>query len=120
MRYVNQFRNQANLPFLDEDADMSEGAANHSYYMVLNDSANHSENPNASGYTDSGNRAGQNGNIAISGIAGLFYDWSIDYWVSAVFHPVPLLDPTFHYRTLLIFNDKICITAITALHYSMI
>ena len=94
LKYANQFRNQANLPFLVEDENMSEGAANHSYYMVLNDSVSHSESLGTSGYTDNGNDAGQNGSIAISGVAGVFYDWPMDYWISASFHAVPFLDPT--------------------------
>jgi len=94
LRYVNQFRNQADVPFLVEDTNMSDGANGHSYYMVLNNSVSHSEDASTPGFTEAGHRAGQNGNIAISGVAGVFYDWPIDYWISAPFHAVPLFDPT--------------------------
>ena len=65
--------------------------------MIANSSASHSEDPKLTGYTDIGLKAGQNGNIAISGVAGTTYYWPIDYWISAAFHAIPLLDPALEY-----------------------
>lgn len=93
LRYANQFRLQAGLPPVTENAAWSEGSANHSLYMVLNSDASHNESKNQIGYTESGAAAGQNGNIAVSGSAGVGYTWPIDYWMSASFHALPLLDP---------------------------
>ncbi|MBK7914739.1 MAG: CAP domain-containing protein [Chloroflexi bacterium] len=93
LRYANQFRLQAGLPPVTENADWSEGSANHSLYMVLNSDTSHSESKNQIGYTESGAAAGQNGNIAVSGSAGVGYTWPLDYWMSASFHALPLLDP---------------------------
>jgi uncharacterized protein YkwD len=93
LQYTNKFRAQAGLPLLVEDEKLSEGAANHSIYMINNSSASHSENPGLSGYTDIGLQAGRNGNIAISGVAGTTYNWPIEYWMSAAFHTIPMLDP---------------------------
>ena len=93
LRYVNQFRLEANLPLVTENAAWSQGAANHSFYMVLNSDASHNEQVNAMGYTPEGAEAGTNGNIAISGSTGVGYTWPVDYWMSASFHALPLLDP---------------------------
>ncbi len=93
LKYTNLFRVQANLPLLVEESSFSEGAAAHSMYMVQNSSSSHSENPGTPGYSDAGNLAGKNGNIAISGQAGTTYYWPIEYWISASFHAIPMLDP---------------------------
>lgn len=105
LQYLNQFRAQAGLPHLVEDSRLSEGAANHSYYMVANSSISHNEDSSLSGYTDSGLQAGRNGNIAVSGLAGVTYNWPIDYWVSAAFHIIPMLDPTIIYTGYGDYND---------------
>ncbi len=97
LQYTNRFRAEAGLPLLVENEDLSEGAANHSYYMIVNNTSSHNENPSLTGYTDTGAKAGVNGNIAISGVAGTTYYWPIDYWISAAFHTIPLLDPALEY-----------------------
>ncbi len=93
LRYVNQFRLEANLPLVSENAAWSQGAANHSFYMVANSEASHNENAKSTGYTPEGQAAAQNGNIAVSGAAGVGYTWPFDYWMSASFHALPILDP---------------------------
>lgn len=97
LKYTNQFRYEAGLPLVVEDERLSEGAANHSVYMITNSSASHNEDPNLPNYTDNGLQAGKNGNIAISGVAGTTYYWPIEYWISAAFHAIPLLDPALEY-----------------------
>jgi len=93
LRYANQLRLEAGLPLLTENSSWSQGASNHSYYMVANSDASHNENANNNGYTPEGLAAAQNGNIAVSGSAAVGYTWPFDYWMSASFHAVPLLDP---------------------------
>ncbi|WP_420631296.1 CAP domain-containing protein [Candidatus Leptofilum sp.] len=93
LRYFNQFRTQAGLPQLTENLAWSAGAAAHSQYMMLNSSTVHAEDPNSAGYSESGNEAGQNGNIAVSGWDGASDLWPIDYWITAPFHAVPMLNP---------------------------
>jgi len=97
LRYTNQFRAQAGLPLLTENQQLSVGATNHSYYMVVNSSSSHNEDPSLPGYTDTGLQAGKNGNIAVSGVAGTTYYWPIEYWISAAFHTIPMLDPALTY-----------------------
>lgn len=93
LQYTNQFRAQAGLPFLVEDEALTNSSAAHSQYMVLNSQSTHTENPALPGYSEAGETAGLNGNIAISGRAGVVYTWPINYWMSAAFHALPLIDP---------------------------
>ncbi|GJM42446.1 MAG: hypothetical protein DHS20C20_27280 [Ardenticatenaceae bacterium] len=93
LRYYNQFRTQAGLPQLTENLAWSAGAVAHSQYMMLNSSTVHTEDINKAGYSESGNATGQNGNIAVSGWEGASDLWPIDYWMTAPFHAVPMLNP---------------------------
>ncbi len=93
LRYYNQFRTQAGLPQLSENSAWSAGSQAHSQYMMNNGLSVHAEDPNKPGYSATGDAAGQNGNIAISGWEGASDLWPIDYWMSATFHIVPMLNP---------------------------
>ncbi len=93
LRYYNQFRTQAGLPQLSENTAWSAGSVAHSQYMMNNSLSVHAEDPNKPGYSATGDAAGQNGNIAISGWEGASDLWPIDYWMSATFHIVPMLNP---------------------------
>ena len=93
LRYYNQFRTQAGLPQISENTTWSAGSLAHSQYMMNNSLSVHAEDPNKSGYSEAGNQAGQNGNIAISGWEGASDLWPIDYWMTAPFHAVPMLNP---------------------------
>lgn len=93
LRYLNQFRLQAGLPFVTENTVWSSGSAAHSRYMMLNNSASHAENAQQEGYSEEGARAAANGNIAMSGSADVSLIWPFDYWISASFHALPMLDP---------------------------
>ncbi len=93
LRYLNQFRYQAGLPFVTENSVWSNGSAAHSRYMMLNNSASHTQNPQMEGYSDDGMSAAANGNIAMSGSADVALIWPFDYWMSASFHALPMLDP---------------------------
>ncbi len=93
LRYYNQFRTQAGLPQLSENTAWSAGSLAHSQYMMNNSATVHAEDPNKAGYSAAGDQAGQNGNIAVSGWEGAPDLWPIDYWMSATFHIVPMLNP---------------------------
>ncbi len=93
LRYYNQFRTQAGLPQLTENLAWSSGAAAHSQYMMMNSATVHTQDPNKAGYSEAGNSSGQNGNIAVSGWEGASDLWPIDYWMTAPFHAVPMLNP---------------------------
>lgn len=93
LRYYNQFRSQANLPQLAENSAWSAGSLAHSQYMMTNSLSAHAQDPNKPGYSPQGDEAGQNSNIAISGWDGASDFWALDYWMSAPFHAVPMLNP---------------------------
>ncbi len=93
LRYTNQFRVQAGLPQLRENVAWSEGSLLHSIYMINTGQTVHHEDVNSPWYTVEGNDAGKNGNISASGWLEAPDHWPIDYWMSATFHAVPILDP---------------------------
>ncbi|MCA9956932.1 MAG: CAP domain-containing protein [Ardenticatenaceae bacterium] len=93
LRYYNQFRSDAGLPQLTENTSWSAGSQAHSRYMMINSLSAHAEDPNKQGYSAQSDESGQNGNIAISGWDGASDLWAIDYWMSAPFHAVPMLNP---------------------------
>lgn len=92
--YLNRFRAQAALPPLAENSDWSEGSRLHSIYMVNTDQLWHDEHISSPWYTKAGQEAAKNGNIAASDWMGEpAFTWAIDFWMSAPFHAVPILDP---------------------------
>jgi uncharacterized protein YkwD len=93
LRYLNGFRAAAGLPALREDSAWSAESGLHSRYMVLSGDVGHSEDPSNPFYTNAGAVAGDMGNIAIGHLSSAPFQWAINYWLSAPFHAVPLLDP---------------------------
>lgn len=93
LRYLNAFRAAAQLPALREDSAWSAEAGLHSRYMVMTGDVGHSEDPDNPFYTNSGNAAGDTGNIAIGNLSSAPFQWAFNYWLSAPFHAVPMLDP---------------------------
>ena len=93
LRYLNDFRAAAGLPSLREDSAWSAESGLHSRYMVLSGDVGHSEDPNSPFYTHIGSAAGDTGNIAIGNLSSAPFEWAINYWLSAPFHAVPMLDP---------------------------
>ena len=93
LRYLNAFRAAAQLPPLHEDTAWSAEAGLHSRYMVMTGDVGHSQNPNSPYYTTIGAAAGDTGNIAIGNLSSAPFQWAINYWLSAPFHAVPMLDP---------------------------
>lgn len=94
LAYVNLFREMANLPRLQSDEPLSEGSELHSRYMVLHDEPDvHYEEPEKYLYTPAGDQAAENGNIFSTTELEADYKWGVNFWMSAPFHQVPLLDP---------------------------
>ena len=87
---VNYFRAMAGLPAVTEDLSLSPGALNHSCYMLLNDIA-HDEIPGNPGYTESGDSAGNNGNVAVSSATGLTNRSFVELWMTGPFHAIGVL-----------------------------
>ena len=92
--YLNQFRAQAGLPPLTETAVLSEGSLLHSEYMVRNDNGiartQNNQNPF---FTEAGRTAAHNSNIYATNSSESNYVWAMNFWMSAPFHAVPILDP---------------------------
>lgn len=93
LQYLNRFRQLADLPSVTEETTWSDGGVLHSRYMVKNDEITHNEDPGNSWYTAEGAAAGSNGNIAVFGSATATDESAIDFWMTAPFHAVGILDP---------------------------
>ncbi len=91
--YLNLFREMAGLPHLAENTDWSSGAMLHSRYMVKEDAITHSENSSSPWYTAEGALAGASGNIFVSGWMNTPDEAAIDWWMTAPFHAVAIIDP---------------------------
>lgn len=93
LHYVNVIRDQAGLPPLTENSDWSQAGMLHSMYMVYTGDLRHEQNPSSEYYSAAGRLAAQNSNIAAGAIDLPPYKWAFNYWLSAPFHAVPMLDP---------------------------
>lgn len=93
LQYANLFRREANVLPLSENSVWSVESGAHSRYMSLTGELRHSENSDSPYYTKGGQSAGENGNIAAGYIASDPFKWAINYWMSAPFHAIPLIDP---------------------------
>ncbi len=89
---VNYYRAMAGLGPVSEDPALSGGAANHSCYMLFN-GISHDEVPGRPGYTDSGDIAGNNGNVAVSSVVGTSARSHIELWMTGPFHAIGILRP---------------------------
>jgi hypothetical protein len=93
--YVNSLRANANLPPVTENPTWSAGDLAHAQYMVLNNTIGHSETAGNPGYSDAGNQAAMNGNVAVSaGSTTYIYQNAIDSWMTGPFHGIGIVDPT--------------------------
>jgi outer membrane biosynthesis protein TonB len=94
---LNLIRSMANLPEVSELDPLNQGSSRHSQYMVVNDKpVAHSEDPNNPLFSPDGNRAAANGNIFATQMIEANYVWSMNFWISAPFHLLALIDPTLH------------------------
>ena len=84
----------ANLPPLSDRQAYTLGSSLHSRYMVVNDAPiAHSEDRNNPLYDEAGNQAAKNGNIFATSQLEADYVWSVNFWASAPFHLIGILDP---------------------------
>ena len=93
LQYVNLFRTAAGLPRLVENTTWSLEANAHSRYMTYTGSLSHNEDAADAQYSRAGQAAGENGNIAAGFIGSDPFRWAFNYWISAPFHAIPILDP---------------------------
>ncbi len=97
LSYINEFRRIGNLPLLRQSFDLTAGSEWHSSYMVINDEPfAHSEDPNNPLFKVIGDEAARKGNIFATSQADARFNWAVNFWFSAPFHSVPLLDPKLH------------------------
>ncbi len=94
LNYLNLFRDMAALPRVQNMDPFTTGSQFHSKYMVINDKPiAHSEDPANALYTAAGDLAARHGNIFATSQIEATYVWSINFWISAPFHLVPIIDP---------------------------
>ncbi|GAB4280458.1 MAG: hypothetical protein Kow0080_33340 [Candidatus Promineifilaceae bacterium] len=92
--YFNGFRAMSGLSPVTASEPLSQGSLWHSQYMVKNDDAiAHAEDPANPYYDQAGHQAAKNGNIFATSQIEANYIWSFNFWVSAPFHLVPMIDP---------------------------
>lgn len=87
---VNYYRSMAGLAPVVEDTTLSPGAYNHSCYMLYN-GISHDELPGLTGYTASGDTAGNSGNVAVSSAFNATSRSHIDLWMTGPFHAIGIL-----------------------------
>lgn len=93
LSYLNRFRTLADLPPLEEMQLWNTGSQLHSRYMVKTDDLAHSERFGSEWFTEAGNEAAGRGNIAGTQWTEADALWAVDFWMTAPFHAVPLVDP---------------------------
>jgi hypothetical protein len=91
--YINRFRTMAGVKEVADNSAWSEGSRLHSVYMVETDDVTHNPNTTSQWYTAAGKVAAKNGNIAATEWKEATLYWAINYWMSAPFHGLPMLDP---------------------------
>lgn len=93
LAYLNYFRQLAGLSDLTENIDYSFGGNNHSRYMVNTGRLTHFERNDVEWFSPEGDAAAKKSNIAASQGASSPDQWAIEYWISAPFHLIPIIDP---------------------------
>jgi hypothetical protein len=85
----------ADLPPLSDREALNIGSRLHSHYMVVNDEPiAHRQDKDNPHFDEAGNQAAKNSNIFATSQLEADYIWSINFWVSAPFHLISMLDPT--------------------------
>lgn len=90
---VNYLRSLANLPPVTNNPAWTQGAVEHSRYVVKNDQIGHVEDPNNPWYTTAGAEAGQSGNVASWSTTQVQDVDLIDGWMTGPFHGLGIIDP---------------------------
>ena len=96
LAYTNIFREDAGLPRVVENGRLSMGGRLHSIYLVKEDERNHTENQDSPFYSRQGHTAAINGNIYIDTWWQVSNKTAVDFWISAPFHAIPMLNPRLH------------------------
>jgi phosphatidylserine/phosphatidylglycerophosphate/cardiolipin synthase-like enzyme len=91
--HLNSFRALVDLPDVTENLIWSDGDWKHARYMVKNNYVGHSEDPANPWYTPEGLLAAQKGNVFVSSSTATTDTEAIDWWMSAPFHAVAVVDP---------------------------
>ncbi|MGB3713842.1 MAG: CAP domain-containing protein [Candidatus Promineifilaceae bacterium] len=105
--YLNQFRTNTGLEPLVEDDEWSNGGWRHSRYMVKNDYVGHSEDSGNLWYSPEGHAAAQNGNVFVASWADALDETPIDFWMTAPFHAISMIDPQLHTTGFGIYRETI-------------
>ncbi len=93
LQFVNRFRASAGLPPLRENTAWSLDAFDHSRYMAYTGDLSHSQDVNSPYFSRAGMAAAENGNIAAGYNSSEPFQWAFNYWMSAPFHALPIIDP---------------------------
>ena len=93
LNHLNTFRLSSDLLSLNEETSWSDSDWLHSRYMVKNDYVGHNETPGNEWYTAEGDLAARNGNVFVSSWFGTSDNTAIDFWMTAPFHAISILDP---------------------------
>lgn len=91
--YLNYFRHLAGLPDLIENQDYSFGGSSHTRYMINTSQLTHFEREESEWFSTEGDTAARKSNLAASQVATAPDEWAIEYWISAPFHLIPIIDP---------------------------
>jgi Cysteine-rich secretory protein family len=90
---VNYYRSMAGLLPVSEDPTLSAGALNHSRYMIGNGTIVHDEVNGGPFWTESGDEAGNNGNVAVSSSVSTTARKHVELWMTGPFHAIGVLRP---------------------------
>ena len=94
LSYLNQFRTMAGMAALADNSALTLGSQAHARYMVINDKPiAHSESPSNPLFSEAGLQAAKNGNIFATTQFQADHEWAINFWISAPFHLIRILDP---------------------------
>ena len=93
LQFVNRFRASAGVPPLLENTAWSLDAYEHSRYMAYTGDLSHSQDVNSPYFSRAGTAAAENGNIAAGYSSSAPFQWAFNYWMSAPFHALPIIDP---------------------------
>lgn len=95
LSYLNRFREIAALPPVLDWEPYNAGSEHHSHYMVVNNAPiAHSQDRQNPLFDPAGNQAARNGNIFATSRMEANYVWGFNFWASAPFHLIGMLDPT--------------------------
>lgn len=87
---VNAYRAMSNLGPVVENPTWSAEGEQHSRYMLVN-GITHVQNPGNPGYTEGGDRAGRNGNVATSSNPNATARRFVELWMTGPFHAIGVL-----------------------------